>query len=304
LFSVVIPLFNKVNQIIDALNSIRVQEEQYFEVIVVDDGSTDQGHEIVLDWISKLPQSEANKYHIFKKNNGGVSSARNYGINKASNEFVAFLDADDLWKENHLKNLRKLIQDFGLQVDVFSNASCQMIDSKMIFPKLGKYYGYRGVCSFPKVNLISNGFLNSSSVCIRRDLISENKFPEGWTNLEDVITWVKTTTPKGFAFDYRRTSIYRTDFSESSKDIKFDNYILFEREFSKLNYSPLLKFTFLMRFMIIHFMYAKLVDNQSFFEQAKKIIGKAPITTFCYLLVAMIPGVWLKKLKDFRKSKE
>lgn len=304
MFSVVIPLFNKAGQIISTLESVAKQTEKEFEVIIVDDGSTDKGHEVVLDWISKLPSFEAKKYQLLKKNNGGVSSARNYGINRASYDFVAFLDADDLWQENHLHNLRALINDFGSQVDVFSNALWHISDSNLVFPKLGKYEAYRGVCSFREVSLISNGFLHSSSVCVRRDLIYQVKFPKGWDNLEDVITWMKVTYLKGFAFDSERTCIYRTDFSVLSKSINFDNYILFEIEMWDLGFSFFLKLTYLIKFLIIHFMYAKLVDERNYFKQAKRVVGRAPVTTFCYLFVAVIPAAWLKRLKNSRKNNQ
>ena len=96
LFSVIIPVYNKKNCVGQTLDSVLNQSFRNFEVIVVDDGSTDNSLEVV------------NKYQnsgvkIIQKENGGVSSARNMGIKFARGQYIALLDADDLWHEDYLK---------------------------------------------------------------------------------------------------------------------------------------------------------------------------------------------------------
>lgn len=89
LISVVIPVYNRKTIILEAINSVLQQEPKNYEIIAVDDGSTD-GTTDYLESL-KLP------IQIIKKENGGISSARNVGIKIARGEYIAFLDSDDLW---------------------------------------------------------------------------------------------------------------------------------------------------------------------------------------------------------------
>ena len=95
-FSVIIPLYNKANYIKHTLLSVIQQSYSNFEIIVVNDGSTDNSLEIV-QGIHDF------RLKIFSKKNEGVSAARNYGINKAVNPYIAFIDADDRWDSLYLE---------------------------------------------------------------------------------------------------------------------------------------------------------------------------------------------------------
>ena len=99
LISAVIPLYNGARTIEQALRSIFRQSLPAAEIIVVDDGSTDDGAAIV----ERLAREHPVK--LFRKENGGQSSARNYGIARAGGDFIALLDQDDVWYPNHLERL-------------------------------------------------------------------------------------------------------------------------------------------------------------------------------------------------------
>ena len=97
LVSIVIPLFNKVDWITQTLTSVANQEYDNWECIIVDDGSTDGSFELVSSLIERLP----GKWRLIRQENSGQSVARNHGLALASGDFVALLDADDIWfKEN------------------------------------------------------------------------------------------------------------------------------------------------------------------------------------------------------------
>lgn len=105
-FTVVIPLFNKSNYITNTLKSVLAQTFQDFEVIIVEDCSTDASLEIV----SKI---QSDKIRIIQhEKNKGLSASRNTGIKNATTKHISFLDADDLWKPNYLETIYSLIQKF------------------------------------------------------------------------------------------------------------------------------------------------------------------------------------------------
>lgn len=106
MFSIVIPLYNKELSILNTLNSVRRQLIQEFEIIIVNDGSTDSSLEVV----SKLKDE---RITIINQCNGGVSSARNAGIKAAKFKWIAFLDGDDIWEKKHLSAIVEMINSFS-----------------------------------------------------------------------------------------------------------------------------------------------------------------------------------------------
>ncbi|MGC1456589.1 MAG: glycosyltransferase family A protein [Nitrospirota bacterium] len=103
--SVIIPLFNKARFIRRSLDSVLMQTIKDYEVIVVDDGSTDDGPEIVAGYGDR-------RIRLIRQENRGVSAARNAGIKAASGHYIAFLDADDTWKTNYLEIVASLIERY------------------------------------------------------------------------------------------------------------------------------------------------------------------------------------------------
>jgi glycosyltransferase involved in cell wall biosynthesis len=99
--AVIIPLYNGAAYIAEALRSVLGQTRPPDEVIVVDDGSTDDGAEIVANFPTELPIT------LLRKENGGQSSARNFGVRHAKTALIAFLDQDDTWYPSHLQKLEE-----------------------------------------------------------------------------------------------------------------------------------------------------------------------------------------------------
>ncbi|MEH8018601.1 glycosyltransferase [Rheinheimera muenzenbergensis] len=104
LFSVVIPAYNRAHCIHRAISSVQKQTEQRFEVIVIDDGSSD-GTEQVIAEISK----DEPRLRYIKQENGGATKARNTGIKSASGSYIAFLDSDDVFLPHHLEQAMSVL---------------------------------------------------------------------------------------------------------------------------------------------------------------------------------------------------
>lgn len=124
-FSIIIPLFNKENFIENTLKSVLNQSFIDFEVLIINDGSTDKSEEKVLEF-------KDTRIHYFYKENEGVSAARNFGIEKAKSNYITFIDADDYWYPNFLEEMFKNIRRFP-ELKVFS-AAIEVETSKKIIP--------------------------------------------------------------------------------------------------------------------------------------------------------------------------
>ncbi len=105
LVSVIIPAYNAEKFISKTINSVLSQDHHDFEIIIVDDGSTDMTESIILSYVK-----QSHKVKGIKQNNAGVSAARNNGFKSARGDYVAFLDADDIWESQFLSVLVQLLE--------------------------------------------------------------------------------------------------------------------------------------------------------------------------------------------------
>lgn len=112
MISVVIPLYNKAQSIRSTLDSVLAQTYSDWECVIVDDGSTDGSAAVCEEFVHSLNPSRVHSFRIIHQPNAGVSAARNTGILAAKGEYIAFLDADDLWAPTYFAELASLIADF------------------------------------------------------------------------------------------------------------------------------------------------------------------------------------------------
>jgi len=114
-FSFLIPVFNLEKYIEIALNSIYNQNFSDFEVILVDDGSTDNSFNVVNDFKNKLNSEQKKNFHIYKTENQGSGCARNFALQKAIGEYVLFLDGDDFFAPNAIDKIAEQ-SDFDILI--------------------------------------------------------------------------------------------------------------------------------------------------------------------------------------------
>lgn len=98
IISIVVPCYNQAQYLDECLQSVLDQTYQNWECIIVNDGSPDNTEEVAMEWVEK-----DNRFKYFRKENGGVASARNFGIERAQNEWILPLDGDDKINTDYLK---------------------------------------------------------------------------------------------------------------------------------------------------------------------------------------------------------
>jgi glycosyltransferase involved in cell wall biosynthesis len=204
-FSIVIPLFNKEKEIDKTLCAVIAQTFQDFEVIVIDDGSIDNSFRIASTYKNE-------KINILSKINGGVSSARNFGVELALGDYVVFLDADDTLCKNHLQVLSDMIDDCYEDV-LFSTSHVIEEDGNSFNAPSSLPQDFQGKVSQP-FQVLGKGLslINSSTACVRRDALNGDMiFPVGVTRGEDLHLWIRLIAKYGICHSSSRTVIINRD---------------------------------------------------------------------------------------------
>ncbi|MBF0454251.1 MAG: glycosyltransferase family 2 protein [Magnetococcales bacterium] len=179
------PLFNKENEVLRAVHSVMAQTFSNWEMIVVDDGSTDCG-------VERLASIDDSRIACVHQKNAGVSAARNRGVEAARSQLLAFLDADDEWLPGCLEKMWHLKETYP-ECSVFAVKSLTInADGERLKAILkGLPDGWEGIIpDYFAIAAQSDPPLNSSNVMIRKEaLISIGGFPVGILSGEDLLTW-------------------------------------------------------------------------------------------------------------------
>ncbi len=205
-FSVVIPLYNKEKDVAATLQSVLSQMFSNFEIVVVDDGSTDRSKEVVDSF-----NDERIRYYY--KDNGGEATARNYGVKLSRAEYIAFIDADDYWYANHLLMLNKLIVRsynanwFGAAYEIRYNKTLTMPMRAPIQKNQKK--GWMGSVGNYFENTLQDTLVNSSSVCFKKSFfIQLGGFNTSYTEGTDTDMWIRAALSSELYFINEITSRY------------------------------------------------------------------------------------------------
>ena len=213
MISVVIPLYNKEKSIRATLESVLAQTYTDYEVIIVNDGSTDKSADVVRNFISTVKSEvyEVKNIRLIQQENAGVSAARNAGILAAQGEYVAFLDADDLWTPEYLETLSSLVQDYpnaGLYSIGYIAISTPYPPSQ---EKIDKYNqkAFRGYVENPWIDDID---LYIGSTCSSKDrLMRIGMLDTRMTHGEDLDLCWRLILDGGLVRDSKCCAFYRVD---------------------------------------------------------------------------------------------
>ncbi len=201
-FSIVIPLYNKANHIKTTLRSVLDQNFRDFEIIIINDGSTD-------DSLGVVEAFSDERINIYSIENNGVSYARNFGVTKATTEFIVFLDADDIWKPHHLEDLKELQEEFpncGMYAKAYVR-KYKTFEIKSLYNNIPTTNNWKGVLNDYFDNSMINGIASSSSVMIpKKTLIDVGNFNEAYNSGEDTDLWIRIALKHPVAF-YNKVSV-------------------------------------------------------------------------------------------------
>lgn len=205
MISVVIPLYNKEKSITTTLESVLAQGYTDYEVIVVDDGSTDNSADVVRNLVDGKWKLVNNKIQLISQPNAGVSAARNAGIMVARGEYVAFLDGDDLWDKDFLKELVRLMEDYP-DKSIYGLGCAKIFGNEIPTDEVETYY--RGESRWDWNTMAYTG----SSACVsKKDAIEVGLFDTRMTHGEDLDMWWRLMLLHGGASDMRPYAYYIQD---------------------------------------------------------------------------------------------
>lgn len=207
-FSIIMPLYNKEAYVRKALESIAIQTFRGYEVIVVDDGSTDNSADIVRELVNCKWKLVNDQFRHISQPNAGVAAARNNGVAASKGEYLCFLDADDWWEPTYLEEMDRLIMEYP---------EAGLYATNYVYYKPGKTHVAlkleRGYINYPETYLHSVAMpVWTGAACMPRRVFDEmGGFPVGIKLGEDFLLWAKTALHYPVAFSEKPLAYYNND---------------------------------------------------------------------------------------------
>ncbi|WP_264520757.1 glycosyltransferase family 2 protein [Flavobacterium sp. N1994] len=292
-FSIIIPVFNKEPFVKKTLKSVLNQSFTDFEIIIVNDGSTDESEAKILSYNDP-------RIHYFSKLNEGVAIARNFGIEKAQGEFICFLDADDFWHPTFLSTMHSYIQKLPEQ-KVFATAIEIETNKKSITAQ----YSIPKISYFEIVNFFDASqkecVLWTSSIAIHKSVLrTVGNFDPIIKKCEDTELWIRIGLNYPIVFIWEILAKYVYDESSISRQwnyffepYTFNKYALLEKQNPKLKqYIDLNRFAAVIK--------CKLLSNYKLAEEIYSTIDLKSLPWKKRILLKM-PAIILKILIQFQK---
>lgn len=236
-FSVIITTYNRPNQLITAIGSVLNQEYKNFEIIIVNDGST-ESYDHVLEYIKGN-----NKIKYFFKNNEERSVARNFAIKKANGKWICFLDDDDIYYPNHLTERYKAIQlEEGIYTLFYSYIVKRFPDNStdnVVFPQN----------EFNGIDVLINNLFTINSVCLSSEIAKRNYFNPMLNYWEDFEYWLRIIVKEKLKTKLIRAYTAEYIFHDSNSVSNWSLKLLIDKkttfEYLERNYSDYLPKIFL-----------------------------------------------------------
>tara|TARA_B110000483_G_scaffold90105_1_gene111257 strand:- start:531 stop:1421 length:891 start_codon:yes stop_codon:yes gene_type:complete len=262
-FSIILPTYNRANLISKAIRSVVYQTYQNWELIVVDDGSTDNTKKVVEEFVRA-----DNRIIYLSQKNKERSAARNNGIKSAVGEFICFLDSDDLYYKTHLEEFKKFITESKFQKGLYFSG---LSYGKYCNEKEEYNLSYSNNIEFVLINTIG-----TPRACISKELLKENLFNENIRISEDKELWVRILKNNPL-FYHRQKTFIEIEHNERSVNLG--------SEFENLK---ILRFIISNNKKLIRRKYKKLVISAAYFNISKRQIKNGKLSkAFYYILLSL-----------------
>ena len=216
-YSIIIPVYNAEKCICKCLDSVFEQTSKDYEIILVNDGSTDSSEEVIKEYIIK---KNTEKVHYIKQENKGPAAARAKGIENAKGRYIAFLDADDIWYPNKLEYVDRIIEK--------ENATFIYHNERMVLPNgKRKKSGYYRIGNRSLEDLLLKGNpISTSTVVVESELLKANHtFSDGIEYGEDIACWIELAKA-GAVFSYIETPLGEYRRMETSLTLSNEQYLI------------------------------------------------------------------------------
>ncbi|MFI3297654.1 MAG: glycosyltransferase family 2 protein [bacterium] len=207
MISIIIPLYNKEECIAGVIESVLKQSFVDFELLIINDGSTDNSE-------SKVGLFTDSRIKLHNKQNGGVSSARNYGVKMAKSEWVIFLDADDVMLPNNLDILYAQQKEYNTDIST-ANYYVETETGSRILKRKDSCKGI--VKSNLRWYYFDKYCMRMGCAMIRRSFLVKNPFPETLNRFEDLYTVLELCKQCTISFESTPILIYTAEFRDLSR---------------------------------------------------------------------------------------
>lgn len=299
--SVIIPTYNSAKYIKDTIESVLNQTYKDLEIIVVDDGSTDNTKDIVSKYQVK---------YIYQENKG-PAAARNRGIKEAQGEYIAFLDSDDVW----------MVEKLEKQMAIFENSTYAMIycdmshkvNEKIVHKSYLKEKGYRGPGSGDiHERLLKENFIFTPTVLVKKEVLKKTGyFDESYKICEDYKMWLTIAKKYQIAF-LDEVLVIRT---RNSLNITKDEYLfitsgirLFEELMNSNGYdnetNKIIQDEYYKRFFELGYYYWNkgnmILARKNFFKASK--CKSNSFKSLFYIITSSMPVSFVRMLRGFKNE--
>jgi len=210
MFSVIMPLYNKAPYVVKAIKSVLSQTCPDFELLIMDDGSTDESFDV-----AKAAIKGYDNCQVFHQTNAGVSMARNNAVSLSKGDFLCFLDADDWWAPTFLEQLSRMIEEYP-EAGIYGTNYIIVNETRhktRVAPVGVETSFERGYIKYCQVYSKTMAMpLWTGAVCIPRPVYNEMRgFPKGITLGEDFLLWIRIALKYNVAFLNLPLSYYNQD---------------------------------------------------------------------------------------------
>lgn len=299
MISVVITLYNKEKHIRNTLKGVLGQSFQDFEIVVVDDGSTDNS-------VSEVQRFKDPRIRIISQTNAGVSAARNRGILESKGEFIALLDGDDEWKPDYLATQYALAEKYP-ECDVFATDYEFRSNDGKISPTIIKRLHFDSedgvLTNYFEIASHSHPPLWTSAIMVSKNALELiGGFPYGIKSGEDLLTWARLACRHKIAYSRKPMAVFNIEgyyLKEKPKRYPaFEDKVGYELKRLRENHNqPFLRFYISHWHKMRSSVYMRLGIRKHSIKEAIKGLKYNPMNykLYAYILLNLLP----KKLQPF-----